>query len=176
MTDTPTRRLFFALWPDPAVRRTLRRATRNAVRSCGGRPVPPDNYHITLAFLGNVAADLFPEIVAGAATVPVPAITLTLDRLGYWPRPRVLWLGPRRCPQILTVLADNLWTRMESIGLPRERRVYQPHLTLCRKVRAAPAVEAPAPVRWPIASFALVESVTTAGGARYAVVEQFPDE
>lgn len=174
MTDATTRRLFFALWPDSAIRRTLQRTTRTAVRRCGGRPVRPDNYHITVAFLGNVAVDLCTEIIASAASVPVPTLTLTLDRFGYWPRPRVFWLGPTRCPQPLSSLADNVWRQMETLGLPRERRPYHAHVTLCRKVRSPPAVDEATPVRWPIEEFALVESITAADGARYSVIEQFP--
>src|SRR5690606_10650260 len=47
-------RVFYALWPDEETRASLARATRHAVRRCGGRPIRRENLHITLAFLGSV--------------------------------------------------------------------------------------------------------------------------
>jgi len=54
-----TRRLFFALWPDEATREQLAHITRKAVRGSGGRPIPVENLHSTLVFLGSV-----PEIAS----------------------------------------------------------------------------------------------------------------
>jgi len=92
----PTRRLFFALWPDQATRQALVRATRKAVRRAGGRPVPPHNYHITLAFLGNQPSALFDEIVAAGRRVTASPMELCLDTFHCWPRPRVFWFGPAK--------------------------------------------------------------------------------
>jgi 2'-5' RNA ligase len=172
-----TRRLFFALWPDESTRTALVQATRKAVRRSGGRPVPQANYHVTLAFLGNQPVERYDAIVAAAATL-TPALTLgpiqlELDRFGYWPRPRVFWLGPARCPEALAGLADALWTAMTPLGLARETRPYRPHVTLARKVAALPEVESPTPLIWQASEFALIESVTDERGARYTVAARF---
>ncbi|HYL02781.1 MAG TPA: 2'-5' RNA ligase family protein, partial [Steroidobacteraceae bacterium] len=62
-----TRRLFFALWPDAAQRTVLAHAVRKAVRNCGGRPVPAESLHVTLAFLGSVPESRMAEL--GAAGI-----------------------------------------------------------------------------------------------------------
>ena len=49
-----TARLFFALWPDNEVRRTLDQAGRQLHAACGGRRMRAPNVHLTLVFLGNV--------------------------------------------------------------------------------------------------------------------------
>lgn len=170
-----TARLFFALWPDAPTRRALRKTCRDAVGFCGGRPVPPQHYHLTLAFLGNVPLAQVPAIRAAAAGVDPPALTLQLDRFGHFPGARVLWLGPTESPTALTQLADSVWAVLEPLGLHPERRPFRPHVTIARKVSRAPRDQHPKPVAWPVQGFALVRSVTASAGARYTVDQCFPE-
>lgn len=159
------RRVFFALWPSETIRRELLRSTRTAVRRCGGRGTPPGNLHITLAFLGPLTkADL--ATVAQVPPIPSTAFNIELDKLGYWSRSRVLWLGATQVPGELVQLERNLWDALVAEGFERERRPYSPHVTLARK--AKPVETDVNPVKWPVAGFALVESRP---GARRSVYE-----
>ena len=159
------RRVFFALWPNDTVRQELLRSTRTAVRRCGGRGTPPGNLHITLAFLGPLTeADL--ATVARIPPIPSTAFTVELDKLGYWSRSRVLWLGATQVPGELVQLERVLWDALVAVGFERERRPYHPHVTLARKARAVDT-----PVRcvvWPVSKLGLVESRP---GARHSVYE-----
>jgi 2'-5' RNA ligase len=168
------RRLFFALWPDELTREALDRATRAAVRRSGGKPVPTSNYHLTLAFLGNVPDEQLTAIVAQARHIHCPRLELTFDRFGHFAVPGVFWIGAAATPPALHDLSARLWDRMASLGLERDAKPFQVHLTLARKVRRLPAVGAPRPVSWTIEDFVLAESETDPAGARYAVLERFP--
>ena len=90
------RRLFFALWPDEAVRTQIVRATREPVRVSGGRPVRKDRLHVTVAFLGGLT-EAGMEVARGVPPIGVGAFDLALDRLGAFANGGVLWLGPKRC-------------------------------------------------------------------------------
>jgi len=172
-TRRPTRRLFFALWPDATTRAALTQGTRKAVRRSGGRPVPPYNYHITLAFLGNQPEALFDDIVCAGSNVAAAPVELTLDRFGYFPKPRVFWIGSTERPPEPGRLAGELWDRMEELGLRRDQRPFQAHVTLARKVAALPEVPPPNPLIWRASSFALIESVTEPQGAVYTAAHEF---
>ena len=65
----PTRRLFFALWPDAVLKAQIGHAARTPARSVDGRRVRDENLHLTLLFLGNVGADAEARvrIAAGAS-------------------------------------------------------------------------------------------------------------
>jgi 2'-5' RNA ligase len=167
------RRLFFALWPDDATRDALRRATRSAVRHCGGKPVAPGNYHVTLAFLGNVPDERCDAVIAAVRALSLAPLTLTLDRLGYFEAAQVLWFGPSQPPELLHRFVAELSRGLRGLGLAPDPRAFHPHLTLARKVHSPPELRAPRAVEWPVAGFCLVESETDPGGARYRVVAQF---
>lgn len=168
------RRLFFALWPDDATRDALRRATRAAVRRSGGKPVPPANFHITLAFLGNVPDERVDAIAAAARDVAFVPAHITLDRFGCFPAPRVFWIGASETPPALRDLAAGIWGGMEALGLTRDTKPFHIHLTLARKVREAPEVDPPPLVSWTVPEFVLAESETDPAGARYHVLARFP--
>jgi 2'-5' RNA ligase len=167
-------RLFFALWPDSAVRAVLQASCQAVTVSCGGRPVPSRNYHLTLAFLGQVDSADLAGIRAAAAQVHMPALTLVLDRVGYFPGPRILWVGPTEVPPALTGLVADLWQALASVGLRPPARAFNPHLSLCRNSPAPPAQIAVPPVRWRVRGFALIRSVTASAGAEYSVDQCFP--
>jgi 2'-5' RNA ligase len=168
------RRLFFALWPADATREALRRETRTVVRHCGGKPVTPENYHVTLAFLGNVPDERLNAITTAAGALAVPAFDLTLDRYGWFDAAQVLWLGCADAPTPLRGLAAELRHLMAEIAeLPTDLRPFHPHLTLARKVRNPPELKPPRPVGWAVDGFVLVESETEPDGARYQVIATF---
>jgi 2'-5' RNA ligase len=52
-------------------------------------------------------------------------------------------------------------------GFRVDERAYRPHVTLARHVKAAPLPADTPPVRWPVNTVALVESVSAPGGSRY---------
>lgn len=169
-----TARLFFALWPDEAVRRQLHKSCRDAVKACGGRPVPARNYHLTLAFLGNVAIELLPAIRAAAAELPPPSLELRLDRFGSFPRARVAWIGPGEPAPELAGLSQSLWAAMIPLGLDPDVRPFRPHVTIARNIQREASGEIRREVIWPVRRFALIRSVTATEGARYTVDQGFP--
>ncbi len=167
------RRLFFGLPIDEATRSAIDKAVRGPIRG-RGRRVPPDNLHMTLAFLGGIEPQRLPEIEALAAGVAAEPFRMDLGRLGYWARPRVIWLAPLEVPPALLELVAELQARLGENGLPREERPFAPHVTLVRKAGGPPAAEAIAPIPWAVDRFCLFESVSDDTGVRYVPLACWP--
>lgn len=166
-------RLFFALWPDEAVRTQLGHLARKLVHK-DGRPVAAENLHITLVFLGSVTAERRACVEAVAGGIRGSGFRLTLNRVGHWPKPRVLWAGPGDMPAELLALVRDLSEGLNACGFTPEARPYQAHLTLARKVsRARPGLMMD-PVAWDIDRFCLVRSLTLPEGAHYEVLASWP--
>jgi RNA 2',3'-cyclic 3'-phosphodiesterase len=102
---------------------------------------PLDNLHITTKFIGSWPENRLPELDAAlAGLAPRAAFNIQLHDLGWYPdnrSPRVLWAGVKSCPALLE-LAKDIETRLETLGIPKEGRVFSPHLTLARIKHAVP--------------------------------------
>lgn len=169
-----TQRLFFALWPPEELGRELHRLARDVLRDGAGRCVDPGNIHLTLAFLGSVDAAFRECAERAAAGVHAEAFTLRLEDLGYWPKPGILWVGPRQTPPALLQLVRALTIALADCGYEAERRPYAAHLTLARRAhprRDRPSMESRV---WEVDRFHLVRSPTHAPGARYEILRSWP--
>lgn len=166
-------RLFFALWPSGAVREALAGLLAGESQRIGRR-VPDANLHLTLAFVGNVTGEQRACMETAVGTVGAPPFTLTLDRLGYWPRPRIVWAGATETPEALRELVARLNTALSACGYQPEQRPYQAHVTLSRKAQSPPRRRAIPPIVWPAESFCLVESVSEEHGSVYRVLATWP--
>lgn len=167
-------RLFFAAWPAPEVQGALGGVAQSAQRECGGRAVPAHNIHLTLVFLGNVPRARLDEFETLAETVSAPRFALAVDRLGYWRHNRIVWAGVEDCPEALRALVTRLEQVFAATGFRFDRRPYVPHITLLREARRAPAQGRVSPVAWPVAEFALVESVQLERAVLYEVLRRWP--
>jgi 2'-5' RNA ligase len=161
------RRLFLALWPDDELRRRLRHLLDRTVQIRSGRPEPIANLHVTLVFIGNVAGGRVAPIERAAAGLSGTAFELALDRIGYWGRSRILWLGPREVPAALFSLVKDLRAALEPCGVTAETRPYLPHMTLARKVRHPPPAGVIDAVNWRVNTYSLMESVPLERGSAY---------
>lgn len=171
--DPEKARLFLALWPQAGLQEQLARATRKLVRASGGRGVMPHNLHITLIFLGTIDSTLRLCVESVAAGVRVPAFTLSLRRVGYWPRPRILWLAPEETPRPLTRLVALLREGVARCGISADQRPFTPHLTLARKAQRAARASLEAPLEWSVDRFCLVRSRTYPDGVEYGVAVEW---
>jgi len=164
-------RVFFALWPDDTTRAAISRATREAVRLSGGRPIAKDRLHLTVVFLGEITAAGL-AIARGVPPIEVGPFELTLDAVGVWPESRILWLAPQAPPEALGELEATLSERLVERGFRADDRTYLPHVTLARRARPVEAeVE---PVRWRVEDLVLVESFPDGRNVHYEVLERWP--
>jgi 2'-5' RNA ligase len=159
-------RLFYALWPDAETRQQIA-GIAERVKIRRGRRIPPANLHITLAFLGNVDDAALANALAVGGELEGNGFQLTLERCGWYARSRVAWLAPLEAPAALLTLVADLRHALAEARLPVEPRAYAPHLTIARDVPARPLLGEPFQVHWPVKDFALIESVTGDGPARY---------
>jgi RNA 2',3'-cyclic 3'-phosphodiesterase len=100
----------------------------------GARWLPPENYHITLRFIGEVAAHQAEEIDLALAALRARGFSLSLTGVGVFEkagRPVVLWVGAERNAQ-LDLLQNKIETACQRTGLEPERRRFAPHVTLAR--------------------------------------------
>jgi 2'-5' RNA ligase len=185
MSESPTapdagegarQRLFFALWPDAAARQALADLARAHLPRKRGRPVPAENLHVTLVFLGSVDANFRRCAESAAEGLEASAFDLRFERMGFWPRPRVLWSAPLETPVVLARLASALSRSLIPCGHRPEKRAFSAHLTLARKVQGPMEERCHAPVHWHVDAFHLVASETRAEGARYRIVRSWPLE
>jgi len=161
--------LFFALWPDEAVRAQLAHWTRELHAVCGGRPTRPENLHVTLAFLGSVEDARVAEVECAAGEVAPRVISLVLDQPGYWKRNRIAWAGASTVPAELDAFVAELRSALERSHIGFDSKGFVSHVTLLRDARGPRAMPALDPIEWRLDGFALVQSVTLPRGSRYEV-------
>jgi len=100
------------------------------------RWVDPENYHVTLKFLGNVAEDRIAEVEEALDHVAstTRGIDLSVQGFGAFPtirRPSVIWIGVEPTPSLRCLKQDLEWA-LKDCGFARETRAFHPHLTLGR--------------------------------------------
>ena len=134
-------RLFVGLEIPAAVRDNLAalikefRELSSQVADKGPRWVRPENLHVTLKFIGEVAEAKLDGIGAALSTVQTDArLELRFHGLGFFPnenRPTVLWTGLDASPNLQT-LAGDIDCALATQGIAKEKRTFVPHLTLAR--------------------------------------------
>jgi 2'-5' RNA ligase len=130
-------RLFVALDLPWALRQRL--ASLAGAGIPGARWVPPENYHLTLRFIGETPGFRAEEIDHALAGLKARGFPLTLAGVGTFAKGgRVvsLWVGVERNPQ-LDHLHGKIETALQRCGLEPERRRFTPHVTLARLDNAA---------------------------------------
>ena len=162
-------RLFFALWPDDGVRAQLAHWSRELHAACGGRPTRSENLHVTLAFLGSVEDARVAEVERAAGEVVPRAISLVLDRPGYWKPNRIAWAGASVVPLELEALVADLRTALARSRIGFDAKGFVSHVTLLREAQEPKAMPALSPIEWRLDGFALVRSVSLPRGSRYEI-------
>ncbi len=149
----------------------------------GARWVDPDNYHITLRFIGDVdgpTADAFVEQIADIKARP---IELQLFGIGYFGnrKPRTLWVGVKADKEINQLHAAHERAAQRA-GLRPESRKYAPHVTIARLSGTRPKAITPILEAYgqfegaPFAAtrFVLFSSRPGSGGGPYVIEDAFP--
>jgi RNA 2',3'-cyclic 3'-phosphodiesterase len=124
-------RLFCALeLPDDTVERLVAWQT---LLAGAGRLVPPENLHVTLAFLGHVDSGRLPEVVDALRGAASRAGGIRLSAARYRETRSAGMLALDDEHGRATALAEDLQGRLEALGLyRREGRPWLPHVTVLR--------------------------------------------
>ena len=168
-------RLFTAFdLPDPLQTQV---AALQAPDALDARWTDPEQFHVTLRFIGDTPleqAERFEAALSQVDVPPVPATPYGLDTLPSRRDPSVLIVGLERTEGLLT-LYERVSAALEAEGLDPEDRTYRPHITLAR-VRDLDAtavhqfIENQGPIdldSFPVEAFHLYESTLTSDGAEH---------
>lgn len=167
-------RVFFALAPSPSTAIALA-DWRDRHAACDGRPVPPANFHLTLAFAGELPPArieaLCERVDDGFA---LPGQSLLLDTPGYWPHAGLFWLGPGSWPRTLDTLAGQLRRACSTQGARLDRNRFRPHVTLYRGCDAPPAAPtSPPAIEFSCDRLTLFESRQGRRGVSYLPLQEW---
>lgn len=169
-------RMFFAAWPDDATRETVATLARDVAIQTGGKPPPPANIHLTLAFVGDVAPvhlAALREIGAAVAQAATP-LALVLDRTGGFRDGGVVWLGTKETPTELERMVEHLRDALAAAGFPVDDRGFRVHVTLARRARKRVRAATVAAIVWHVERMTLTASDLGSDGSRYRNVAVWP--
>jgi 2'-5' RNA ligase len=114
-----------------------------------GRPVPRENLHLTLAFLGEAGDDLLEEIDATLSTRPPHAAEVRVTGVGIMEHgERGLVVAHVAQEASLVALHQAVVTNARRAGAELARRRFRPHVTLARGVRPEPGTPSDRLAAW----------------------------
>lgn len=102
------------------------------------RPVEAPNIHVTLKFLGDVEADLIPQLEEKLLELVKPLFPFEVScrGLGVFPkpsRPRIIWAGlDEKGSEVMGLLQQAIEADFETLGFETDPREYRPHVTIGR--------------------------------------------
>ncbi|HEY5309265.1 MAG TPA: RNA 2',3'-cyclic phosphodiesterase, partial [Casimicrobiaceae bacterium] len=165
--DAPVVRAFFALAPGEEVRTRLAQLGRDVARKSRGRAVSPENAHLTLAFLGDVARSRVPVLEQVGDRLPRTGFVVEFDSLGAWRASGVAWIAPAQLPPALVKLHSTLADALTAAGFVLETRPFRPHVTLARRCLQPQPRAHCAPIRWEVDRLFLIGSELQPEGPVY---------
>ncbi len=171
-------RAFIAL---PMPSEAIEAITELQVQLPKGRPVPEENLHLTVAFLGDQPDRAIEAVHEGLSSLRAGAISVELSGAAFFGgrHGQALGLEANGGPA-LKDLYDRVVSRVRGAGITLERRRFRPHVTIARLPRGA---EPSAPLGLlagarigpvPLAELALVSSTLREEGPFYDTLSSYP--
>jgi RNA 2',3'-cyclic 3'-phosphodiesterase len=149
----------------------------------GARWIDPEDYHLTLRFIGDVDDTVAREVASLLGKVSRPPLELRFDGLSSFGgrRPRAIIATLAQTPALMELQAEHE-RLMQRVGLEPEGRKFTPHVTLARLrdsssrqvadyLATRPFLEA-LPFR--VSRFVLFSSRASVGGGPYVVEAAYP--
>lgn len=133
----PTDRLFLALTLPPAVRDALLPLPQKITGVAWTRP---EQWHVTLRFLGDVPRTRHDELITRLSAIRVEPFVLPVEGVGTFPpdRPaRVVWVGTGSGHPRLFQLRQRVDDAVLGTGINLDVRSFHPHVTLARCTEAS---------------------------------------
>ena len=149
----------------------------------GARWVEPQNYHITLRFVGDIDLRLAREMAGALEEIRRPPLTIEFEGMGWFGahKPRAIVARIKPTPPLVELQGEHE-RRVRRIGLAPETRKFAPHVTLARLNRAAPLAVADylghraflAQRQFEATRFVLYSARESTGGGPYIVEAAYP--
>jgi 2'-5' RNA ligase len=149
----------------------------------GARWVDPENYHITLRFIGDIDHRTADEVARGLAKIDRPSFELSLEGLDALSgrKPHSIAACVKASPELRELQAQQERI-IQRMGLEPERRRFRPHVTLAR-IRSVSQEDAATYLAlrgdfrtapFPVGRFVLLSSRDSKGGGPYIMEEAYP--
>jgi 2'-5' RNA ligase len=181
-------RMFVGIALGEEARAALERLTlRLRTPEDGLRWSPPEQWHVTLAFLGHAEPRPLGDLQRRLKRLRLPSADLALEGLGSFENAGVLYAAVQTVGQLGTALLGLQAAVAEaarSAGFALEDRPYRPHVTLARSRNPAgrralrslteALARQPFETRWRTDEFLLYESRPSTSGSRYIVRQRYP--
>lgn len=130
-------RLFIAIPIDSEIRKKLGSLGGTIP---GARPVPEDQIHLTLRFIGEVESNIFHDIREQLHELSSKPLQISVKGTGHFPprgNPRVIWAGIEPAGDVI-ILRNRINTILSRCGIDPERRKFRAHITLARLENSPP--------------------------------------
>jgi len=131
-------RTFIAIGLPETIRDSLA-GTQERLKNSGAdvKWVEPANIHLTLKFLGEADNGKLPEVILILEDVikDKKVFQVSISSIGSFPRinsPRVIWVGTDKGSGETKKIAEELEEKLVKIGIPKEDRAFQSHITIGR--------------------------------------------
>ena len=181
-------RTFIAIDVPDEVKNIISRAQEN-LRRIGSDRISwtrSQSIHLTLKFLGDVNEEEISDIAnrIETAVLDFSYFDIQTTSPGGFPRiqkPRVLWLGIDGGDALINI-ADAADKGLSKLGFDREKKIFNPHLTVGRVKSLSPNSELPfrfssmdfGSVRWTAEEVNVMASELKPTGAVYTVLDTIP--
>lgn len=149
----------------------------------GARWIEPEDYHLTLRFIGDIQRELANDIADELASIAANPLPVKLERLAVFGSDKPRALIARATKSVaLTALQAEHERLVRRLGAPPEKRKFTPHVTLAR----LRSVDAPAvggyieargdmqPLTFEARRFVLYSSRDSTGGGPYRIEAVYP--
>lgn len=152
-----------------------------------GNPTPPENLHLTLAFLGELVAGIEEDLHDALSALHEPAFDLHLSGVDTFGGndPKVLFVGAQP-NDALDRLHRKVRSQLHGAGIMLDRKRFRPHVTLARFRRRPSAPEMERLRLWllaysgfglppfPVTGFTLYQSTLARSGAIHDELARYP--
>ena len=142
-----------------------------------GRPVPADNLHMTLFFLGTIEREKADAFVRAIDSQTWPSYRLTLDQLSLWRKPKIVCLRGIACDEKLQQSVEKIREIAKTVALEDPFTVYTPHITLLRKATVLPDDSqkfVTEPLILSAESMHVFQSISHESGVEYKIIKSWP--
>lgn len=164
-------RAFFALEPSPKDKLAIENWRQKTLPMLH-KPIPAANFHLTLAFLGDIGEKQLDNLCQTVTKIALPMFSLQFDHCGYFSKPGIFWLGCQHS-QALETLAHKV--QVAANLPPKQQQSFVPHISLFRGCDTPPPEPLFAPeLTLAFTHFGLYQSINSHHGVHYHCIQQWP--